>query len=148
MSWPTNERAQSSAAFAALAVLVIARALDPAVVQSLRLHRFDFLEELAPRKAWPDTVLICATCTLASFAAELETARTVKMKDDTAGDAPSSSHGIHLASFTESWHDLACRLSPRGSRSEPWQPQLEADNLFPDAIPTDCTSRLRRDAPS
>ena len=33
-----------------LALLVIVRALDPAVVQSLRLRGFDFLEELAPRK--------------------------------------------------------------------------------------------------
>jgi len=33
-----------------LALLVIVRALDPTMVQSLRLRGFDFLEELAPRK--------------------------------------------------------------------------------------------------
>jgi len=34
-------------------MLVIVRALDPAGVQSLRLHGFDFLEELTPRKDQP-----------------------------------------------------------------------------------------------
>jgi adenylate cyclase len=39
-------------------MLVIVRALDPAVVQSLRLRGFDFLEELAPRKYQPIPVAI------------------------------------------------------------------------------------------
>jgi adenylate cyclase len=39
-------------------MLVIVRALDPAVVQSLRLRGFDFLEELAPRKYQPVPVTI------------------------------------------------------------------------------------------
>jgi adenylate cyclase len=43
-----------------LALLVIVRALDPAVVQSLRLRDFDFLEELAPRKYQPLPVEIVA----------------------------------------------------------------------------------------
>ena len=41
-------------------MLVIVRALDPAVVQSLRLRGFDFLEELAPRKYQPLPVEIVA----------------------------------------------------------------------------------------
>lgn len=43
-----------------LALLVIVRALDPAVVQSLRLRGFDFLEQLAPRKYQPLPVEIVA----------------------------------------------------------------------------------------
>ena len=43
-----------------LALLVIVRALDPAVLQSLRLRGFDFLEELAPRKYQPLPVEIVA----------------------------------------------------------------------------------------
>ena len=43
-----------------LAILVIVRALDPAVVQSLRLRGFDFLEQLAPRKYQPLPVEIVA----------------------------------------------------------------------------------------
>jgi adenylate cyclase len=48
------------AALVVLAVLVIVRALDPSVVQSLRLRGFDFLEELAPRKYQPLPVGIVA----------------------------------------------------------------------------------------
>ncbi len=47
-------------ALVVLALLVIVRALDPAVVQSLRLRGFDFLEELAPRKYQPLPVEIIA----------------------------------------------------------------------------------------
>ena len=43
-----------------LALLVIVRALDPAVVQSLRLRGFDFLEQLALRKYQPLPVEIVA----------------------------------------------------------------------------------------
>ena len=43
-----------------LAVLVIVRALDPAVVQSLRLRGLDFLEQLTPRKYQPLPVKIVA----------------------------------------------------------------------------------------
>ena len=43
-----------------LALLVIVRALDPAVVQSLRLRGFDFLEQLAPRKYQPLPVEVVA----------------------------------------------------------------------------------------
>ena len=43
-----------------LALLVIVRALDPSVVQSLRLRGFDFLEQLAPRKYQPLPVEIVA----------------------------------------------------------------------------------------
>ena len=41
-------------------MLVIVRSLDPAVVQSLRLRGFDFLEQLAPRKYQPLPVEIVA----------------------------------------------------------------------------------------
>lgn len=47
-------------ALVVLALLVIVRALDPAVVQSLRLRGFDFLEQLAPRKYQPLPVEIVA----------------------------------------------------------------------------------------
>ena len=40
-------------ALAVLALLVVARAIDPVAVQSLRLHGFDFLEHLAPRRYQP-----------------------------------------------------------------------------------------------
>ena len=43
-----------------LALLVIVRALDPSVVQSLRLRGFDFLEQLAPRKYQPLPVEVVA----------------------------------------------------------------------------------------
>ena len=43
-----------------LALLVVMRALDPGVVQSLRLRGFDFLEQLAPRKYQPLPVEIVA----------------------------------------------------------------------------------------
>ncbi|HWN58328.1 MAG TPA: CHASE2 domain-containing protein, partial [Methylomirabilota bacterium] len=41
-----------------LALLVVARAIDPVAVQSLRLHGFDFLEQLAPRRYQPMPVEI------------------------------------------------------------------------------------------
>jgi adenylate cyclase len=47
-------------ALAVLALLVIVRAIDPGVVQSLRLRGFDFLEGLAPRKYQPIPVEIVA----------------------------------------------------------------------------------------
>jgi adenylate cyclase len=47
-------------ALVVLAMLVIVRTLDPAVVQSLRLRGFDFLEQLAPRKYQPMPVHIVA----------------------------------------------------------------------------------------
>ena len=47
-------------ALVVLAMLVIVRSLDPAVVQSLRLRGFDFLEQLAPRKYQPLPVEIVA----------------------------------------------------------------------------------------
>jgi len=47
-------------ALALLALLVIVRAIDPGVVQSLRLRGFDFLEGLAPRKYQPIPVEIVA----------------------------------------------------------------------------------------
>ncbi len=47
-----------AAALVVLAILIIIRALDPAVVQSLRLRGFDFLEELAPRRYQPIAVKI------------------------------------------------------------------------------------------
>ncbi|MFZ2061150.1 MAG: CHASE2 domain-containing protein [Candidatus Binatus sp.] len=47
-------------ALVVLALLVIVRALDPAVVQSLRLRGFDFLEQLALRKYQPLPVEIVA----------------------------------------------------------------------------------------
>jgi adenylate cyclase len=50
----------SAPALAVLALFVIVRALDPAVVQSLRLRGFDFLEQLAPRKYQPLPVEIVA----------------------------------------------------------------------------------------
>jgi adenylate cyclase len=43
-----------------LALLVMVRAIDPSVVQSLRLRGFDFLEQLAPRKYQPLPVEIVA----------------------------------------------------------------------------------------
>ncbi len=47
-------------ALVVLALLVVVRALDPAVVQSVRLRGFDFLEQLAPRKYQPLPVGIVA----------------------------------------------------------------------------------------
>jgi adenylate cyclase len=47
-------------ALVVLALLVIVRALDPAVVDSLRLRGFDFLEHLEPRKYQPLPVEIVA----------------------------------------------------------------------------------------
>jgi len=47
-------------ALVVLALLVVMRALDPGVVQSLRLRGFDFLEQLAPRKYQPLPVEIVA----------------------------------------------------------------------------------------
>jgi len=47
-------------ALALLALLVIVRALDPSVVQSLRLRGFDFIEHLAPRAYEPLPVVIVA----------------------------------------------------------------------------------------
>jgi adenylate cyclase len=41
-------------------LLVVARALDPAVLQSLRLRGFDFEEQLAPRSYQPLPVSIVA----------------------------------------------------------------------------------------
>jgi adenylate cyclase len=45
---------------AVLALLVVVRATDPAVLQSLRLRGFDFLEEIAPRSYQPLKVGIVA----------------------------------------------------------------------------------------
>jgi serine phosphatase RsbU (regulator of sigma subunit) len=52
LSWPRRIFAEPgrTPALVVLALLVIVRALDPTVVQSLRLRGFDFLEELVPRK--------------------------------------------------------------------------------------------------
>jgi adenylate cyclase len=47
-------------ALALLALLVIVRAIDPGVVQSLRLRGFDFVEQFAPRKYQPLPVEIVA----------------------------------------------------------------------------------------
>jgi adenylate cyclase len=47
-------------ALVVLTLLVIVRALDPAVIESLRLRGFDFLEHLEPRKYQPLPVEIVA----------------------------------------------------------------------------------------
>ena len=62
LSWPRRILAEPgrAPALAVLALLVIVRALDPSVVQSLRLRGFDFLEQLAPRKYQPLPVEIVA----------------------------------------------------------------------------------------
>jgi adenylate cyclase len=62
LGWPRRIFAEPgrTPALVMLALLVIVRALDPAVVQSLRLRDFDFLEELAPRKYQPLPVEIVA----------------------------------------------------------------------------------------
>ena len=62
LSWPRRILAEPgrAPALAVLALLVIVRALDPSVVQSLRLRGFDFLEQLAPRKYQPLPVEVVA----------------------------------------------------------------------------------------
>jgi adenylate cyclase len=62
LNWPRRLFAAPgrAPALAVLAMLMIVRAIDPAVVQSLRLRGFDFLEQLAPRKYQPLPVGIVA----------------------------------------------------------------------------------------
>ena len=62
LSWPRRIFAEPgrTPALIVLALLVIMRALDPAVVQSLRLRGFDFLEELVPREYQPLPIEIVA----------------------------------------------------------------------------------------
>ncbi len=75
-----------------LALLVIVRALDPAVVQSLRLRGFDFLEELAPRKYQPLPIEIVAIDdkSLAQFGQwPWSRARVAQLVDKIAAGKPS-----------------------------------------------------------
>jgi adenylate cyclase len=75
-----------------LVLLVIVRALDPAVVQSLRLRGFDFVEQLAPRKyqALPVAIVAIDDKSLAQFGQwPWSRARLAQLVDKIASGQPS-----------------------------------------------------------
>jgi len=75
-----------------LVLLVIVRALDPAVVQSLRLRGFDFLEQLAPRKyqVLPVAIVAIDDKSLAQFGQwPWSRARLAQLVDKIASGQPS-----------------------------------------------------------
>ena len=113
-------------ALVVLAMLVIVRALDPAGVQSLRLHGFDFLEELTPRKAQPLRVGIVSIDdrSLAQYGQwPWSRARVAQLVDKIAAGKPSVL-GIDII-FAE-----PDRLSPgRLSESDPEIPAPIVDEL-------------------
>ncbi len=113
-------------ALVVLAMLVIVRALDPAGVQSLRLHGFDFLEELAPRKDQPLRVGIVSIDdrSLAQYGQwPWSRARVAQLVDKIATGKPSVL-GIDII-FAE-----PDRLSPgRLSESDPEIPAPIVDEL-------------------
>jgi adenylate cyclase len=113
-------------ALVVLALLVIVRALDPAVVQSLRLRGFDFLEQLAPRKYQPLPVEIVAIDdkSLAQYGQwPWSRARLAQLVDKISSGKPSVL-GVHLI-LTE-----PDRLSPgRLVNSDPEIPTSVAGEL-------------------
>ncbi|MGB9382484.1 CHASE2 domain-containing protein [Candidatus Binatus sp.] len=79
-------------ALAVLAMLVIVRALDPAVVQSIRLRGFDFLEQLAPRRyqALPVHIVAIDDKSLAQYGQwPWSRARVAQLVDKIAAGKPS-----------------------------------------------------------
>ena len=113
-------------ALVVLAILVIVRALDPAAVQSLRLHGFDVLEELAPRNEQPLRVGIVSIDdrSLAKYGQwPWSRARVAQLVDKIAAGKPSVL-GIDII-FAE-----PDRLSPgRLSESDPEIPAPIVDEL-------------------